>query len=114
MSALQPAKAKDISASTATCGTRRERSNSTIPCLHRGPTPAPDAADPKDATLHSKRIAHKAIWVEPELLAEIEYRARSAEGKVRHPFFRGVREGSMMDAFDLYWQWANKHPESRH
>ena len=31
-------------------------------------------------------------WVEPELLAEIDYRARSAGGKVRHPFFRGLRE----------------------
>ena len=41
---------------------------------------------------YTKRIAHKAIWVEPEVLAEIEYRARSAEGKVRHPFFRGIRE----------------------
>jgi bifunctional non-homologous end joining protein LigD len=41
---------------------------------------------------YSKRIAHKGIWVEPQLLAEIEYRAKSAEGKVRHPFFRGVRE----------------------
>jgi bifunctional non-homologous end joining protein LigD len=41
---------------------------------------------------YTKRIAHKAIWVEPELLAEIEYRARSAEGKVRHPFFKGLRE----------------------
>jgi bifunctional non-homologous end joining protein LigD len=41
---------------------------------------------------YSKRIAHRGIWVEPELLAEIEYRAKSAEGKVRHPFFRGVRE----------------------
>jgi hypothetical protein len=29
MSALQPAKPKDISASTATCGARREQSNST-------------------------------------------------------------------------------------
>ena len=27
-----------------------------------------------------------------ELLAEIEYRAKSAEGKVRHPFFKGLRE----------------------
>ena len=27
-----------------------------------------------------------------ELLAEIEYLAKSAEGKVRHPFFRGLRE----------------------
>jgi bifunctional non-homologous end joining protein LigD len=41
---------------------------------------------------YSKRIAHKGVWVEPELLAEIEYRAKSAEGKVRHPFFKGLRE----------------------
>jgi bifunctional non-homologous end joining protein LigD len=41
---------------------------------------------------YAKRIAHRGIWVEPSLLAEIEYRAKSAEGKVRHPFFRGVRE----------------------
>lgn len=41
---------------------------------------------------YAKRIAHKGIWVEPKLLAEIEYRAKSAEGKVRHPFFRGLRE----------------------
>ncbi|WP_407170363.1 non-homologous end-joining DNA ligase [Bradyrhizobium sp. ORS 111] len=41
---------------------------------------------------YAKRIAHKGIWVEPKLLAEIEYRAKSAEGKVRHPFFRGLRD----------------------
>jgi len=29
---------------------------------------------------------------EPSLPAEIEYRAKSAEGKVRHPFFKGIRE----------------------
>jgi bifunctional non-homologous end joining protein LigD len=39
-----------------------------------------------------KLIAHKGVWVEPQLLAEIEYRAKSAEGKVRHPFFKGLRE----------------------
>jgi ATP-dependent DNA ligase len=39
-----------------------------------------------------KKIAHRGIWVEPSVLAEIEYRAKSAEGKVRHPFFKGVRE----------------------
>ena len=33
---------------------------------------------------YAKRVAHKGIWVEPKLLAEIEYRAKSAEGKVRH------------------------------
>ncbi|NOJ40689.1 non-homologous end-joining DNA ligase [Bradyrhizobium australiense] len=41
---------------------------------------------------YTRRIAHKGIWVEPELLAEIEYRAKSAAGKVRHPFFKGLRE----------------------
>ena len=41
---------------------------------------------------YAKRIGHRGIWVEPSLLAEIEYRAKSAEGKVRHPFFKGIRE----------------------
>jgi bifunctional non-homologous end joining protein LigD len=41
---------------------------------------------------YAKRIAHRGIWVEPELSAEIEYRTKSAEGKVRHPFFKGLRE----------------------
>jgi bifunctional non-homologous end joining protein LigD len=41
---------------------------------------------------YTRRIAHRGIWVEPSLLAEIEYRAKSAEGKVRHPFFKGLRE----------------------
>jgi bifunctional non-homologous end joining protein LigD len=40
----------------------------------------------------TKRITHKGVWVEPSMLAEIEYRAKSAEGKVRHPFFKGLRE----------------------
>jgi hypothetical protein len=30
------------------------------------------------------KIAHRGIRVDPSLLAEIEYRARSAEGKVWH------------------------------
>ena len=41
---------------------------------------------------YAKKIAHRGVWVEPELLAEIEYRAKSAEGKVRHPFYKGLRE----------------------
>jgi bifunctional non-homologous end joining protein LigD len=40
---------------------------------------------------YAKRTAHRGIWVEPSLLAEIEYRAKSAEGKVRHPFYKGLR-----------------------
>src|SRR5258708_5488736 len=41
---------------------------------------------------YTKKIAHRGVWVEPSLLAEIEYRAKSAEGKVRHPFFKGIPE----------------------
>jgi bifunctional non-homologous end joining protein LigD len=41
---------------------------------------------------YARRIAHRGIWVQPSLLAEIECRAKSAEGKVRHPFFKGIRE----------------------
>jgi bifunctional non-homologous end joining protein LigD len=41
---------------------------------------------------YKKRIAHKGIWVEPTVLAEVEYRAKSVEGKLRHPFFKGIRE----------------------
>ena len=33
-------------------------------------------------------IGHKSIWVEPKLLAEIQYRARSANGVIRHEEFR--------------------------
>jgi hypothetical protein len=61
---------------------------------------------------YTKRIAHKGIWVEPELLAEIEYRAKSGKGKVRHPFFRGLREDLWMDDFDRFWEWANKPLDS--
>jgi bifunctional non-homologous end joining protein LigD len=32
------------------------------------------------------------VWVEHSLPAKIEYRAKSAEGEVRHPLFRDIRE----------------------
>lgn len=41
---------------------------------------------------YNKRVAHKGVWVEPTVLAEIEYRAKSVEGKLRHPFFKGLRD----------------------
>lgn len=40
----------------------------------------------------AKRIPHRGIWVEPRLNAEVEYRAKSANGHLRHPFFKGLRE----------------------
>lgn len=40
----------------------------------------------------AKRIPNSGIWVEPRLAAEVEYRAKSANGHLRHPFFKGLRE----------------------
>jgi bifunctional non-homologous end joining protein LigD len=40
---------------------------------------------------YSQKIAHRGVWVEPSLLAEVEYRAKSAEGKVRLRRPRSVR-----------------------
>ncbi|WP_448031564.1 non-homologous end-joining DNA ligase [Bradyrhizobium liaoningense] len=40
----------------------------------------------------ARRIPNSGIWVEPRLNAEVEYRAKSANGHLRHPFFKGLRE----------------------
>jgi bifunctional non-homologous end joining protein LigD len=37
------------------------------------------------------RLSPQAV-VKPSLLAEVEYRARSANGRLRHPTFKGIRE----------------------
>jgi phage shock protein A len=52
---------------------------------HQLPVPAADLRKRLEPLVRKtqafkKRIAHKGIWVEPKLLAEIEYRAKSAEG----------------------------------
>ncbi|WNV10075.1 non-homologous end-joining DNA ligase [Tardiphaga sp. 709] len=45
------------------------------------------------AQAYSQKIKKpNAVWVKPSLLAEVEYRAKSADGKLRHPVFKGVRE----------------------
>jgi bifunctional non-homologous end joining protein LigD len=44
---------------------------------------------------YSKKIAHRGIWVEPSLLAEIEYRAKSAEGlRIRGHRMTGIPNGT--------------------
>lgn len=40
----------------------------------------------------SKRIPNSGICVEPTLAAEVEYRAKSANGHLRHPFFKGLQD----------------------
>jgi bifunctional non-homologous end joining protein LigD len=34
----------------------------------------------------------KATWLKPKLLVDVEYRALTGEGKLRHPSFKGIRE----------------------
>jgi bifunctional non-homologous end joining protein LigD len=34
----------------------------------------------------------KAVWLKPKLLAEVEYRALTGDGKLRHPSFKSLRE----------------------
>jgi hypothetical protein len=48
-----------------------------------------DAADPQDPALCQEDRSQGDL-VELELLTEIEYRAKSAKGKVRYPFQRGA------------------------
>jgi hypothetical protein len=50
--------------------------------------------------------------VEPELNAEIDYRAKSAEGKGAASVLSGAA-GGPVDDFDRFWQWANKPRHSR-
>jgi bifunctional non-homologous end joining protein LigD len=47
---------------------------------------------PGDRQPYAKKTAHRAIWVEPSLLSEIEHRAKSTEDGLRHPFFKDIRE----------------------
>jgi bifunctional non-homologous end joining protein LigD len=34
----------------------------------------------------------KAVWLKPEILVDVEYRALTGDKKVRHPSFVGFRE----------------------
>lgn len=34
----------------------------------------------------------KARWLKPEVMVEVEYRALTGQGKLRHPSFKGIRE----------------------
>ena len=41
---------------------------------------------------HMWACVTKALELEGDGNYEVEYRVKSAEGKVRHPFFKGLRE----------------------
>ncbi|MBB3289025.1 ATP-dependent DNA ligase [Rhizobium sp. BK347] len=40
------------------------------------------------------------VWVQPTLIAEIEYRAWTDDGKLRHASYKGLRE--RQDNADVY------------
>ncbi|MGE7368318.1 non-homologous end-joining DNA ligase [Neorhizobium sp. NPDC001467] len=40
------------------------------------------------------------VWVKPEIIAEVEYRAWTGDGKLRHASYKGIREKA--DADDVY------------
>jgi bifunctional non-homologous end joining protein LigD len=46
----------------------------------------------KTQPLSTKINKPKAIWLKPHLLADVEYRAVTSTGKLRHPSFKGLRE----------------------
>jgi bifunctional non-homologous end joining protein LigD len=46
----------------------------------------------KTQPLKKKIRKPKATWLKPGLLVDVEYRALTGEGKLRHPSFKGIRE----------------------
>ena len=46
----------------------------------------------RTTALSTKVSKPKARWLEPEILVDVEYRALTGEGKLRHPSFEGLRE----------------------
>jgi bifunctional non-homologous end joining protein LigD len=54
---------------------------------------------PKPAVDTGKK-RRDAVWIRPELVAEVEFRAWTADGKLRHASYKGLRETA--DAADVY------------
>ncbi|MFQ6396648.1 hypothetical protein ACLMAJ_24690 [Nocardia sp. KC 131] len=46
-------------------------------------------------------VARTAWWVDPVLVADIEYREISGDGLLRHPSFRGIRTDKTPDEVGL-------------
>jgi bifunctional non-homologous end joining protein LigD len=49
----------------------------------------------------------KAVWLQPTLIAEIDYRAWTSDGKLRHASYKGLRE--RQDNADVYQ--LNRNPD---
>jgi bifunctional non-homologous end joining protein LigD len=51
-------------------------------------------------TIETGKKRKNAVWLRPELVAEIEFRAWTADGKLRHASYKGLRDTE--DASDVY------------
>ncbi|MCK9895849.1 hypothetical protein [Frankia sp. AgB32] len=36
-------------------------------------------------------VGRTAVWVEPQMIADVEFGSRTTEGRLRHPIFKGLR-----------------------
>jgi bifunctional non-homologous end joining protein LigD len=64
--------------------------------LHRRKSSPFDGALPREVT-------RDAVWVEPDLVGEVAYGVWTADGRLRHPSWRGVRED--LDPDDVVVEW---------
>jgi bifunctional non-homologous end joining protein LigD len=50
-----------------------------------------------------REVSRDARWVEPELVGEVGYAVWTAEGRLRHPAWRGLRDD--VDPEDVVVEW---------
>ncbi|MGY1700448.1 non-homologous end-joining DNA ligase [Geodermatophilus sp. SYSU D00766] len=51
-----------------------------------------------------REVARDARWAEPELVGEVAFAAWTADGRLRHPAWRGLRED--LDVDDVVVEWS--------
>ena len=79
--------------------------------VRRRPAEAPEAADPEDAALRQADRAQGHLG-RAEAARRDRVPREVGRGKGPAPVLQGPAGGPVMDAFDRFWQWANKPPES--
>ncbi|KTD23565.1 Putative DNA ligase-like protein Rv0938/MT0965 [Legionella lansingensis] len=70
----------------------------------------------KENPFNSEPSSHKdAVWVKPTLVAEVEFSEWTAEGKLRHPSFKGLRKDKKASAVHKEKEVKNKtNPKQKH
>jgi len=63
---------------------------------------------------YAKRVAHPGIWSSHPCSRKSNAGRNPTASKVCHPFFKGIREDSLManDAYDRGWEWVEKPADS--